>query len=224
MYHWVVLEKTILKFTVKQLRHSWIKIYQLDVTYFIISLFPAQHVSNVSISIFRSLRLIVDLFRVLYCSGSMCVDVKVWFGWGGVVSGCKLLLFHYIMLNMFRILIHPSTGVPVQFSVHHTVPVQFTVHRTVPVQFSVHRTVPVQFTVHRTLPVQFSVHRTVSVQFTVLVQFTVHRTVPVQFTVHHTVPVDFSVHHTVPVHLRYIVQYLYNFRYIVSTCKVFGTS
>ena len=37
------------------------------VTCFIISLFNVQHVSNVSTSIFRSLRL-VDLFHVLYCS------------------------------------------------------------------------------------------------------------------------------------------------------------
>ena len=65
---------------------SWIKIDQLDVTCFNISLFTAQHVSNVSTSIFRSLRLIVDLFHVLYCSGSMCVGVTLWFGWGGVVS------------------------------------------------------------------------------------------------------------------------------------------
>jgi len=47
---------------------SCIKIDQLDVTRFIISLFTAQYVSNVSTSIFRSLRLIVDLFHVLYCS------------------------------------------------------------------------------------------------------------------------------------------------------------
>jgi len=26
----------------------------------------------------------------LYCSGSMCVGVTLRFGWGGVVSGCKL--------------------------------------------------------------------------------------------------------------------------------------
>ena len=62
----------------------------LDVTCFIISLFTAQRVSNVSTSNFRSLRLIVDLFHVLYCSGSMCVGVTVWFGWGGVVSLCWL--------------------------------------------------------------------------------------------------------------------------------------
>ena len=44
------------------------KIDQLDGTCFIISLFTAQHVSNVSTASFRSLRLIVDLFLVLYCS------------------------------------------------------------------------------------------------------------------------------------------------------------
>ena len=69
---------------------SWMKTDQLDVICFIILLFTAQHVSNVSTSIFRSLRLIVDLFHVLYCCGSMCAGVTVWFGWGGVVSLCKL--------------------------------------------------------------------------------------------------------------------------------------
>ena len=68
----------------------WIKTDQLDVTCFIISLFTVQHVSNVSTSIFRSLRLIADLFHVLYCSGSVCVGFTVWFGWGGVVSLCRL--------------------------------------------------------------------------------------------------------------------------------------
>jgi len=29
----------------------------------------------------------VESFHGLYCSGSMCVDVTLWFGWGGVVSG-----------------------------------------------------------------------------------------------------------------------------------------
>ena len=74
----------------KILNVSWIKIDQLDVTCFIISLFTTQHVSNVSTSIFRSLRLIVDLFHGMYCSGSMCVGVTVWFGWGGVVSGSRM--------------------------------------------------------------------------------------------------------------------------------------
>ena len=34
--------------------------------------------------------LFVDLSHGLYCSGSMCVGVTVWFGWGGVVSLCRL--------------------------------------------------------------------------------------------------------------------------------------
>ena len=58
--------------------------------------------------------LFVELFHGLYCSGTMCVGVTVWFGWGGVVSGCNLMslafLFHYLMLNMFRMLVHPSSG------------------------------------------------------------------------------------------------------------------
>jgi len=32
----------------------------------------------------------VELFHALYCSGSMCVVVTVWFGWCGVVSLCRL--------------------------------------------------------------------------------------------------------------------------------------
>ena len=41
----------------------------------------------------------------------MCVGVTLWFGCGGVVSVCMLkYLFHYLMLNMFRMLIHPSSG------------------------------------------------------------------------------------------------------------------
>ena len=29
--------------------------------------------------------LCVELFHGLYCSGTMCVGVTLWFGWGGVV-------------------------------------------------------------------------------------------------------------------------------------------
>ena len=32
--------------------------------------------------------LFVELFHGLYCSGAMCVGVRLWFGWGGVLSGC----------------------------------------------------------------------------------------------------------------------------------------
>jgi len=34
--------------------------------------------------------LFFELFHGLYGSGSMCVGVTLWFGWGGVVSGCRL--------------------------------------------------------------------------------------------------------------------------------------
>ena len=42
------------------------------------------HPSSVACDLF------VELFYGLYCSGSMCVGATVWFGWGGVVSGCRL--------------------------------------------------------------------------------------------------------------------------------------
>ena len=66
--------------------NSWIKRDQLDVTCFIISLFNAQHVSDVNTSILRSLRLIfwVILWVVLlWFDGCWCYVVV----WGGVVSG-----------------------------------------------------------------------------------------------------------------------------------------
>ena len=53
---------------------------QLDAICFFISLFNAQlfrmliHPSSGACDLF------VELFRGLYCSGSMCVGVKLWFG------------------------------------------------------------------------------------------------------------------------------------------------
>ena len=44
------------------------------------------HQSSVACDLF------VVLFRGLCCSGSICVGVTVWFGWGGVVSLCRLKL------------------------------------------------------------------------------------------------------------------------------------
>jgi len=44
--------------------------------------------------------LFVELFRGLYCSGSMCVGVTLWFDCGVVVSGCGLkqcFIMHYLM-------------------------------------------------------------------------------------------------------------------------------
>ena len=37
-----------------------------------------------------ALDLFFELFHGLYCSGTMCVAVTVWFGWDGVVSLCRL--------------------------------------------------------------------------------------------------------------------------------------
>jgi len=72
---------------------------QLDVTCVFISLFHAQHVSDVNTSILRRCDLLVELFHGLYSSGTMCVGVTLWFGWGGVVSGCRLLqVSHHISL------------------------------------------------------------------------------------------------------------------------------
>ena len=34
--------------------------------------------------------LFVELFHGLNCSGSMCIGVTLWFGWGGVVFVCRL--------------------------------------------------------------------------------------------------------------------------------------
>ena len=36
--------------------------------------------------------LFVELFHGFYCSGTMGVGVTLWFGWDGVVSGCRLKL------------------------------------------------------------------------------------------------------------------------------------
>jgi hypothetical protein len=66
--HRISRNKSYTSHKTKSISNSRIKIDQLDVTCFIISLFSAQHVSNVSTSIFRSLRLTVNLFHALYCS------------------------------------------------------------------------------------------------------------------------------------------------------------
>jgi len=44
--------------------------------------------------------LFIELFHGLYCSGTMCVGVTLWFGWGGVVSGCSLQQISRKLLRM----------------------------------------------------------------------------------------------------------------------------
>jgi len=43
--------------------------------------------------------LFFELFNGLYYSGTMCVGVTLWFGWGGVVSGCRLKICGFIGKN-----------------------------------------------------------------------------------------------------------------------------
>jgi len=43
--------------------------------------------------------LFVELFHGLYCSGSMCVGVTLWFCWGGVVSACRRR--HYKLVSLY---------------------------------------------------------------------------------------------------------------------------
>jgi len=53
--------------------------------------------------------LFVELFHGLYCSGSMCVGVTLWFGCGGVVSGCRL---KQCKLKHYCFSLHPDTTPP----------------------------------------------------------------------------------------------------------------
>ena len=50
--------------------------------------------------------LFVELFHGLYCSGSVCVGVTLWFGCGGVVFVCRLK--HVNASACIRIPHHPS--------------------------------------------------------------------------------------------------------------------
>ena len=69
--------------------HSWTKTNLMSLAfllhYLMLNIFRMLiHPSSGACDLF------VELFHGLYCSGSMCVGVTLWFGWGGVVSGCRL--------------------------------------------------------------------------------------------------------------------------------------
>jgi len=77
---------------------NWIKRDQLDVIYFIISLFNAQHVSDVNTSILRSLRLIyrfISWVVLLWFDVCWCY-VVVWLGYAGwsTASTCLRIPHH----------------------------------------------------------------------------------------------------------------------------------
>jgi len=72
----------------------WIKIGQLDVTCFIISLLNIQHVSNVNTSILRSLRLICRVISwvvLLWFDVCWCYGV-VRLGWCGILMQAEAVL------------------------------------------------------------------------------------------------------------------------------------
>jgi len=73
---------------------SWIKRHQRDVTYLIISLFNAQHISDVNTSILRGLRLIcwvISWVVLLWYDVCWCY-VLVWLGWCGIRMQAEALV------------------------------------------------------------------------------------------------------------------------------------
>ena len=96
---------------------SWVKRDQLDATCFIITLFSAQHVSDVNTSILTSLRLIRWVTSWVV-SGSMCVGVTLQCGYGGVVSVYRLKhwsasLVRYVLVfrcSVAMVVWYPYTG------------------------------------------------------------------------------------------------------------------
>ena len=76
--------------SVAKITDSWIRRDQLHVTCFIISLFNAQHVSDVNTSILRSLRLIcwvISWVVLLWFDVCWCYFV-VWLAWCGIRMHC----------------------------------------------------------------------------------------------------------------------------------------
>jgi len=81
-------------FKAKHLEKSWIKGDQLDVTCFIISLFNAQHVSDVNTSILRSLRLmcwVISWVVLIWFDVCWCY-VVVWLWWCGTRMQAEVLV------------------------------------------------------------------------------------------------------------------------------------
>jgi len=84
----------IMKTLLTNLRDSWIKRDQLDVTCFFISLFNVQHVSDVNTSILRSWRLICRVISwvvLLWFDAFWCYIVG-WLGWRGIRMQAEALL------------------------------------------------------------------------------------------------------------------------------------
>jgi len=112
---------------------SWVKRGQLDVTCFSISLFNAQHVSDVNTSILRSLRpmcwvisgVVLIWFDVCWCY------VVVWLWWCGIrMQAEALVLVEALMLQQALVLqpaygYHTTTAIPQRnTSTHRTRSIQ----------------------------------------------------------------------------------------------------
>ena len=79
---------------VQKTKTCWMKSDQLDVTCFIISLFNAQHVSDVNTSILRSLRLIcwvISWVVLLWFDVCWCY-VVIWLWWCGIRMQAEALV------------------------------------------------------------------------------------------------------------------------------------
>ena len=83
---WLYLQDYTWMHGQQNIKNCWIKRDQLNATCFIISLFNAQHVSDVNTSILRSLRLIywvISWVVLLWFNVCWCY-VVVWLGWCGI--------------------------------------------------------------------------------------------------------------------------------------------
>jgi len=100
-FYWIKLHyiEMLLSLGINSEQGSWIKRDQLDVTCFFISLFNAQHVSDVNTPILRSLRLIgwvISWVVLLWFDMCWCY-VVVWLGWCGILrqaSACIRIPHH----------------------------------------------------------------------------------------------------------------------------------
>ena len=87
--------------SIQQTEDCWVKRDQLDVTCFIISLFNAQHVSDVNTSILRSLRLIcwvISWVVLLWFDVCWCY-VVVWLWWCGIRMQAEVLVLIISLFN-----------------------------------------------------------------------------------------------------------------------------
>jgi len=62
--------------------------------------------------------LFVELFHELYCSGSMCVGVTLWFGCGGVVSVCSLQPAYIKLVSLYSVIKMMHGPINIRFTLY----------------------------------------------------------------------------------------------------------